>query len=440
DFKSRRRNDREGYRSLIFVFIFILILVESCGHKTALNPPPPKRLAPIENLAVEVGCNQINLKWNPVIMTQEAEIIKSQPQYLVFRRRGEKINAAKATPAATPVEKTPASLQTAPSPTINRLPDPIETSLYTPGATPTVKEHFSPDYDFKLIAIVSEIRKDRPAERISVEPIRFSDNGFPGIAYTPEIKFKKPKGFPPKKMDSDIDLVPGYTYYYKVQAFSQEGLTSEPSEIYEIPFNILPGAPIITNTHLDPDFVELTWTPPEKSCLNTQNPDIAGYFIERTEVGDSEQYLVIGSTDKAATNTYKDGTYTVNKQYRYRVKAYTTLGKIPGVPSEAIIVDTEDIFPPSAPTEINVAASSTGIHIVWSKSPESDVAGYRIYRSVDVNGPFICLNEPVLVQGTFFTDTTAQNEKTYYYAVASVDDTKNANESKLSDIKKIIVP
>jgi fibronectin type 3 domain-containing protein len=50
----------------------------------------------------------------------------------------------------------------------------------------------------------------------------------------------------------------------------------------------------------------------------------------------------------------------------------------------------------------------------------SNVAGYNVYRSSVLNGPYTKLNSP-LVTSTTYVDTTVLANQTYYYVATSVD-------------------
>ena len=60
------------------------------------------------------------------------------------------------------------------------------------------------------------------------------------------------------------------------------------------------------------------------------------------------------------------------------------------------------------------------IKVVWSGSPSSDVAGYRVYHSLSATGPFDAAS-PDVVAHTVFTDAGLDASTRYYYAVAAVD-------------------
>jgi fibronectin type 3 domain-containing protein len=104
-----------------------------------------------------------------------------------------------------------------------------------------------------------------------------------------------------------------------------------------------------------------------------------------------------------------------NTHYTYTVVAQKgTAQSLPSLPQEA---NSADIFPPSAPTDVTAAASANTIEVAWQRSPESDVKGYNVYRSVG-DGPFE--KQGALIALPAYTDKNVEHGKTYRYEVSAV--------------------
>ncbi|MCD1261048.1 fibronectin type III domain-containing protein [Paenibacillus athensensis] len=75
--------------------------------------------------------------------------------------------------------------------------------------------------------------------------------------------------------------------------------------------------------------------------------------------------------------------------------------------------------PPASPGGLHGQQRDEGFELVWTASSESDLAGYRVYRSEDgIN--FFSLNSALLTQ-TSYIDTGLEREQTYEYRVSAVN-------------------
>src|SRR5205085_3155947 len=130
---------------------------------------------------------------------------------------------------------------------------------------------------------------------------------------------------------------------------------------------------------------------------------------------------------------YSDTFFDFGKDYFYFVRSVSVGGE--GVPTESlesniVKITPKDVFPPSAPDAITLGATPTSISIFFANNPEKDVAGYRIYRSTDLNSDkatWLLLTPELLTTNTF-QDTTVESGKTYYYYLTATDKVGNVSE------------
>lgn len=80
----------------------------------------------------------------------------------------------------------------------------------------------------------------------------------------------------------------------------------------------------------------------------------------------------------------------------------------------------------------------SAITVYWDPRPETDLAGYNVYRSTTSGGPYDLLNTGLVV-GTTYVDTTAgPDPEQFYYYVVTAEDT-DGNESFYSvEVSSII--
>ncbi len=82
---------------------------------------------------------------------------------------------------------------------------------------------------------------------------------------------------------------------------------------------------------------------------------------------------------------------------------------------------------PSEPVGLWSLTGDREIRIMWIANPESDLDGYRIYRSTEPTGyfPRVATTDR---RATSFTDRDVHNGVTYYYAIAAFDEAGNESE------------
>src|SRR5580704_184610 len=145
------------------------------------------------------------------------------------------------------------------------------------------------------------------------------------------------------------------------------------------------------------------------------------------------------------TMTYEDTNFTFDHTYIYSVRTAAKFGStwIESDDSNLLTVTPKDIFPPSAPQGIVIvyvpAATATPAHleISWSISPETDLAGYDIYRNEQGGNTALKLKSRPLLTPSY-RDMSIQPGTSYSYTVKSVD--RAGNESPASEQASIDVP
>ena len=126
-----------------------------------------------------------------------------------------------------------------------------------------------------------------------------------------------------------------------------------------------------------------------------------------------------------------DHVYQYVLQRVVRLKVDGALAELGGAKSAAVTVDAKDVFPPSVPRGLAAVADAQAgaIDLSWEPSPETDTAGYIVYRRV-AGGAWQRISGAKLVTAPAWTDKTVQPGVRYTYAVAAVD--RDGNESARS--------
>jgi len=202
-------------------------------------------------------------------------------------------------------------------------------------------------------------------------------------------------------------------------------------------------APTLTGTEVHEDAITLTWQPPASNIDNSTPPNVLGYNVYRMDESQSTPGQVPVNSSLISGIEYQDKTFKFGGEYRYVVRA-VSLGsegaQVESLNSNVLPVSPRDIFAPAAPSGISVAPSLGRLSIFFAANPETDIAGYNIFRSSDPNLPkagWTKLNQALLTR-TSFQDDKVESGKKYYYYLTAVDTTGNI--SAPSDVVSETVP
>ena len=201
------------------------------------------------------------------------------------------------------------------------------------------------------------------------------------------------------------------------------------------------SAPASLSTGVSQDAITLSWTAPSQNVDSTTPPNIVGYNVYRS-VSANQVGTLLNKTPINAT-TYTDEAFEFGKEYFYFVRAVSVgTGGEPVESLESPIANVRpiDTFPPSAPSSVTIAATPTTISLFFPPNPETDVVGYRIFRTTDQNKPkseWDQLTREIQKANTFIDDKV-ETGKTYYYYVTATD--RFGNVSEPSEVVNETVP
>ncbi len=176
-----------------------------------------------------------------------------------------------------------------------------------------------------------------------------------------------------------------------------------------------PGAPTGLIATADADSINVTWNA-------NPEPDIVEYRVYRaTSPGGT--YTQVGTS---TTTSYDDTTVTLGTTYYYVVSAFAQ-GNESTVSNEDL--GTAGVVFPIAPQNLATTIDETALSIDWDDNPESNIVGYKLFRSLTTGGPYTQVHSGLLSSSDFY-DTGLVNDTTYYYVVLARD--ANGNEGVLS--------
>jgi fibronectin type 3 domain-containing protein len=123
-------------------------------------------------------------------------------------------------------------------------------------------------------------------------------------------------------------------------------------------------------------------------------------------------------------------------EYTYKVQAVRRLGGelLASLDSPLRVAKPVKLTPPPPLLDLVAVATDQGVELHWGPSPvpESDLAGYRVYRRESGAAQSVLLT-PKLLTKPYFVDFQVNLGQTYYYYVTAVDSSPRANESLPSE-------
>ena len=140
----------------------------------------------------------------------------------------------------------------------------------------------------------------------------------------------------------------------------------------------------------------------------------------------SEPWAVVATLD---SHEWTDTSTEFGKPYFYEVQSLVDVADGKFAESDLTApgdITPVDVFPPAVPTGLRADAAPASIELVWDRNTESDLAGYRIYRSSG-DGPLERLAESNEIPS--YSDRAVEHGKTYHYAITSFDRSTPPNES-----------
>lgn len=201
--------------------------------------------------------------------------------------------------------------------------------------------------------------------------------------------------------------------------------------------------------------IKLSWTPSTKTPAGPA-PPVKTYRIYRAELRPSapvpsgsapgsgsvrssapKSELKLVKLVESESPSYEDSQAEFGRSYAYAVRSVVDYSgrEVESSNSNTVTITVRDIVPPSGPRGLVVvfmpAEGQTPAHLElsWSINPETDVAGYNVYRSEAQGELGTRLNQDLLPSPAF-RDMSTTVGHSYFYKVTAVDD--SGNESSTS--------
>jgi len=195
-----------------------------------------------------------------------------------------------------------------------------------------------------------------------------------------------------------------------------QGKQSELSNTASINPVEVPGRVTGLNAIPDQRRIFLKWDKPK------DGPTLAeAYRVVRTDIP--------AEAETVTETHYEDIRYQAAKMVTYQVTALRRVEGtvVMGVGPESVTVAAEDKTPPMIPFGIEIQSSDMGAFVTWQPNDETDLAGYRVFRSEHAEAGFKPITDRIVTTNGFFD---VAYKPGVYYAVSAVDEF--GNESRMS--------
>jgi hypothetical protein len=243
---------------------------------------------------------------------------------------------------------------------------------------------------------------------------------------------------------SEIRANPGAAVAYRVRTRVSKKRASPDSN--SVTVKVLPVPERIASIHVQitETAIELSWKAPARTSGGDPLSAIPEYHIYRGVLDPRASGAAIRDLprdkwvsppallDKSATTTFRDMQFDFGKTYTYTIRSTTEAGGnlLESDDSDPVVVAAADTFPPAVPQGVVAAVIAGGspgspeVDLSWSINVETDLAGYRVYRSEQQDSKGELLTPDPLLSPAY-RDTAIQPGRHYWYSVSAVDRTGN---------------
>ncbi len=204
-----------------------------------------------------------------------------------------------------------------------------------------------------------------------------------------------------------------------------------------------PPTLVATGKEINETSIIINWQPPAANIDGSTPVNVLGYNLYRADESQTGSSQTPINSALISGTQYTDQSFQFGENYTYIVRS-VSLGtggaQVESLNSNILSVSPRDIFAPSPPASLTIAAAPGRLSIFFPANPEPDIAGYNIYRSTDQDLPKERWTKlsPALLTRTTFQDENVESGKRYYYYLTATD--QAGNVSQPSEVVSETVP
>lgn len=238
----------------------------------------------------------------------------------------------------------------------------------------------------------------------------------------------------------------GAPFFYTVRTRAAQKRASADSNMVSLRMYAVPERISPLNSRVTEAAIELNWAAPTRTSAGDAVGEISNYNVYRGEADPSSvepgakslaqikwktPIALLAASDGTS---YRDSLFDFGRTYVYIVRSVVLVDGKPleSSDSDAAVVTPRDVFPPGAPTDVVAAVlrgetpDSAVVELSWSINLETDLAGYRVYRSEQQGTKAAAITADLLLAPAY-RDTSVEPGRRYWYTVTAVD--RAGNES-----------
>jgi hypothetical protein len=245
----------------------------------------------------------------------------------------------------------------------------------------------------------------------------------------------------------ELHTYAGATLAYRVRTRASRKRASADSNAATVHIHAVPERIASLPYAVTESAIELSWVPPTRNSSGDPLPPISEFHVYRGEIDPASAASAANDLSQAKWNSpltllasttsssYRDTTFEFGKTYLYAVRTVISADGSPVESSDSVpaVVGPKDVFPPHVPEDVvgvvivgDQTNASPEANLSWSINGETDLAGYRVYRSEQQGVPGQLLT-PDLLPSPAYRDISVRPGHTYWYAVTAID--RSGNES-----------
>jgi hypothetical protein len=248
----------------------------------------------------------------------------------------------------------------------------------------------------------------------------------------------------------------GETLVYRVRTRVSDKKTSADSTDVSLRMYAVPARIESLDARLTQSGIQLKWAVPDRTSGGELLSQIQEFHIYRGELDAASAAAAAKDLGQAVWKSrllqlaattapeFLDTGFDYGKTYAYLVRSVVLADGIQreSGDSQAAVVTPRNIFPPATPQGIvaavipGSAAGSWVVDLSWSINVETDLAGYRVFRS-EQEGTRGHILAPDPLPTPAYRDNSVLSGKRYWYTVTAVD--RAGNESAPSAVVAVDV-